>query len=357
MWRYTRPDLFDFSRLDKTSSALWEITPLDAGVSQSPYVKSADRLPEAIAKELMDERHCGFGTDAVPYLQLAAAGGSAFFSISRNSVCKEPLLIRPVGRESEAVAPLLVVVVEEGASVTVVEDLSEGENSFIFPRIEVFLRDNSSLRFLSLNRLPLSAAYLGRHRFHVGRDVTADIVHVMTGCRVGRLDLDCRMYGPGSSCRLSSVYLGDGRRHVDLHTVQDHFAPQCRSDLLSKGVLRESSRSVFYGYIRVAEDAQKTDAYQTNRNLVLSDSARADSVPNLEIKADDVKCSHGATVGQVSEDELFYLMTRGIRRPDAEQLLVAGFLDEVISRIDDESLQTLVHNAVMERIENGSARG
>ncbi len=148
------------------------------------------------------------------------------------------------------------------------------------------------------------------------------------------------------------LYFGDWDQHFDHNTSQDHVAPHANSDLLYKGALDGASKAVFRGVIRVHEGAQQTDAYQTNRNLLLSEDAVADSLPNLEIAADDVKCSHGATVGQLDEDSLFYLMSRGLPKEKAERLVVLGFLGEVMSRLPLGGVQQKVTRAIEAKLAN-----
>jgi Fe-S cluster assembly protein SufD len=142
------------------------------------------------------------------------------------------------------------------------------------------------------------------------------------------------------------VYFTDGSQHFDHRSLQDHIAPHCTSDLLYKGALRDSSRVVYSGLIRVAPGANGTDAYQTNRNVVLSDEAKADSIPNLEIENNDVRCSHAASVGPVDEDEIFYLQTRGISREEAERLIVTGFFQEVLDRVPLEEVRSGLESAI-----------
>ncbi|NMC64251.1 MAG: Fe-S cluster assembly protein SufD [SAR324 cluster bacterium] len=356
LWRHTKPELFDFGRVLSASP-----TPVELQVfnGDSAVVKGVELLnstdvssiPDSIVSELFFADKNSIDEDASNYLQLAVTLNTAFLRVRKNTDVKEILrLSYPI--EAEACqTPLVVVLLEEGASLTLFEDLSGGKEAFVFPRFEIILRDNTHFNLVSQNRLEEDSRYLARHRLHAGRDVNASIFHSMIGAGVARLDLECRMLGSGTALDIASVYIADGHRHVDIHTVQDHLFPHCRSDLLSKGILHQKGRSVYHGYIKVAEGAQRTDAYQTNRNLVFSKEARADSIPNLQIKANDVKCSHGATVGEVSEDELFYLMTRGLSKVEAENLLVQGFLDEAIMRIKDETLLSLIHEQVMQRIE------
>ncbi|MCB1185434.1 Fe-S cluster assembly protein SufD, partial [bacterium] len=182
-------------------------------------------------------------------------------------------------------------------------------------------------------RMGRGAFYQSQQRTLAGRDSTLDTLNVTLGASVSRVDLNARLQGPGANSDMLGLYFGDEDQHFDHNTRQDHEAPSARSDLLYKGALDDHSRAAFRGIIRVHKGAQQTDAYQTNRNLLLSEDARADSLPNLEIEADDVKCSHGSTVGQLDDEHLFYLMSRGLSREKAERLVVLGFLGEVMSRL------------------------
>ena len=167
---------------------------------------------------------------------------------------------------------------------------------------------------------------------------------------VTRADIQCRLTAPGSHVDMLGLYIAEGTQHLDHETLQDHIAPHASSNLLFKGALNDETRSVFRGLIRVHPGAQRTDAYQTNRNLILSEDAHADSLPNLEIEADDVRCSHGATIGQQDEAQTFYLMSRGLTRAQAEKLIVSGFFEEVLSRVDVEPLHRRLSGVVEEKL-------
>jgi Fe-S cluster assembly protein SufD len=172
------------------------------------------------------------------------------------------------------------------------------------------------------------------------------------GASVSRVDLNARLLGPGANSDMLGLYFGDADQHFDFNTSQDHIAPNTSSDLLYKGALDGASRSVFRGIIRVHPGAQQTDAYQTNRNLLLSGKARADSLPNLEIEADDVKCSHGATVGELDAEAKFYLMSRGLDRITAERLVVLGFLGEVLAKLPLGGVVEKVTKVIEEKLDN-----
>jgi Fe-S cluster assembly protein SufD len=225
-----------------------------------------------------------------------------------------------------------------------------GRQTVLSSAVEVIARDGAQVQYVALQRLGSGAVYLSTQRTLAQRDATLDTLNVSLGGSVSRVDLNARLLGPGANSDMLGLYFGTADQHFDYNTSQDHVAPNTSSDLLYKGALDDASRAVFRGIIRVHEGAQRTDAYQTNRNLLLSPRARADSLPNLEIEADDVKCSHGATVGQLDEDELFYLMSRGLPREKAERLAVLGFLGEVLSKLPLGGVVEKVTRAIEEKL-------
>jgi len=229
-----------------------------------------------------------------------------------------------------------LIIAEPGSQVSYVDEMISqdlGVHTLVSSGVEVIARDGAQVQYVSLQRLGKGAFYQSSQRTLAQRDSTLDSLNVSMGATTTRVDLNARLLGPGANSDMLGLYFGEAEQHFDHNTSQDHIAPNTSSDLLYKGALDQNSRSVFRGVIRVHRGAQKTDAYQTNRNLLLSDHARADSLPNLEIEADDVRCSHGATVGQLDAESRFYLMSRGLTREQAERLVVLGFLGEVLSRL------------------------
>ncbi len=243
---------------------------------------------------------------------------------------------RWVSQEGVALFSRTLIVAEAGSQVSFVDEILSKDmekQTFVSNAVEVFAQDGAQVQYVSLQSLGRGAFYQSSQRTLAQRDSTLDTLNVSMGASVSRVDLNARLLGPGANSDMLGLYFGDDNQHFDHNTSQDHLAPNTASDLLYKGALDDASHSVFRGIIRVHPVAQKTDAYQTNRNLLLSANARADSLPNLEIQADDVKCSHGATVGQLDEESRFYLMSRGLSREQAERLVVMGFLGEVLSRL------------------------
>lgn len=243
----------------------------------------------------------------------------------------------------EALFTHVLLVVDDGASLTHVHETASPTEStgqaLHAGVVELLLGQAAQLKFVELQSWGEHVWNFTHERARVGRDSSLDWIFSAAGSHVTKnfseLDLD----GEGATGRMSGFYFADGEQHLDHDTQQNHNAPHTTSDLLFKGALKDKSRSVWQGMIYVAPGAQKTDGYQANRNLVLSKAARADSIPGLEILADDVRCTHGATVGQLEEEHVFYLMARGLPRKDAERLVVDGFFDPIMQRIPFEGVR------------------
>ncbi len=247
----------------------------------------------------------------------------------------------------------VMVYVEDGAEVTFVHEVASPEEdgqSMNCAVVEGFIGKNAKLTFVELQSLGEQVYNFSHERIRVDRDGRIDWIYGALGTRLTKTFADLDLEGEGSSGRMSGFFFTDGNQHLDLDTQQNHYAPHTTSDLLFKGALRGDSRSVWQGMIYVAPGAQKTDGYQANRNLVLDKTSRADSIPGLEILADDVRCTHGATVGKIDEDHMFYLQTRGVSRKDAERLIVEGFFTPVMDRIPFEGVRERLMEAIREKL-------
>jgi Fe-S cluster assembly protein SufD len=216
--------------------------------------------------------------------------------------------------------------------------------------VEIHVGDGANLKFVELQSWGEHVWNFSHERAVVGRDGNLEWIFGAIGSHLTKNFSDLDLIGDGSVGRMSGFYFTDGTQHLDHDTQQNHLAPNTSSDLLFKGALIESSRSVWQGMIYVAPGAQKTDGYQANRNLVLSDSARADSIPGLEILADDVRCTHGATVGKIDPDEVFYLQSRGLPTDIAERIIVEGFFDPIMQRIPFERVRERFQQAILEKM-------
>ena len=243
-----------------------------------------------------------------------------------------------------------LVVTEESAQVTVVDDLVGGQQGLQSSVVELHLGDNSVVRYLNLQDYDHTLWNFMTGRAALQRNVDLRWIQVSWGSRLTKAFIDVDLLGEGSHAELLGIYFPTGRQHIDHQTLQNHRAPNCFSDLLFNGALRERAHSVYMGKIKVLPHAQKTDAYQRNGNLILDSTARADSIPGLEIEADDVRCTHGATAAQVEEEYVFYLMARGLTRMQAERMIVQGFFQAVLDRVPVESVVTKLERVIERKI-------
>jgi Fe-S cluster assembly protein SufD len=216
--------------------------------------------------------------------------------------------------------------------------------------VEIHVGAGANLRFVELQSWGEHVWNFSHERAKVERDGNLDWIFGAIGSHLTKNFSDLDLVGQGSSGRMSGFYFTDGVQHLDHDTQQNHLAAHTTSDLLFKGALKAHSRSVWQGMIYVAPGAQQTDGYQANRNLILSSNARADSIPGLEILADDVRCTHGATVGKIDPELVFYLRSRGISYSEAERLVVEGFFDPIMQRIPFEGVRTRFQDAILEKM-------
>lgn len=248
----------------------------------------------------------------------------------------------------------IMVYLEEDSSVTYVHEVaSETEDhgqSFQACNIEMYVGPGAKLNFVELQSWGRHVWNFTHERVHVDRDGKLDWIFGAIGGHLTKNFAELDLIAPGAVGKMSGFYFTDSNQHLDYDSQQNHLAPHTTSDLLFKGALVEESRSVWQGMIYVAPGADKTDGYQANRNLLLSKKARADSIPGLEILADDVRCTHGATVGKIDAEQIFYLMARGISRIDAERLIVEGFFDPIMQRIPFEGLKERFQRSISEKM-------
>lgn len=256
----------------------------------------------------------------------------------------------------QAIFPLTIIRVGAGSAVTLldeyvsVEPTGTTEPHLINSRIELILEPGADVRYVRLQRWGLHAREFLLQRTTLGRGASLVMVNLTLGSIVSKAHLVTRLIGEQASLRLYGFIFGHHRQHVDQHTLQDHHAPHTHSDLLLNAALQDGSRMVYTGLIRIAKPAQQTQAYQANHNLLLSSAAQAETIPMLEILADDVQCKHGASVGPIDEEQTFYLQSRGLPREVAERLIVMGFVEPVIQHIPFEPLQERLRREIQEEL-------
>jgi Fe-S cluster assembly protein SufD len=247
----------------------------------------------------------------------------------------------------------LLVVAEPESRFTLIEEYASATpelRAYTNAAVEIVVRQGAKVEYVSVQNLSRGTWHFGSHHARVERDAELDWVAGGFGSAKSKVWIQNDLAGQGATSRVTGAYFADGTQHLDYDTFQEHMAPSTTSDFAFKGALRDTARAVWRGMIRVEEGAQKTNAYQENRNLLLSKSAHADSIPGLEIMANDVRCTHGATLGQVDREQLFYLMTRGLTRAEAERLIVRGFFQDVLDRVDLEPVRDALAAALEARI-------
>ncbi len=280
-----------------------------------------------------------------------------FVRVPKGVVLEKPLYVRITNTvDGGSLFWRLLVVAEEGSRFTLIEEYVSARpdlGGYSNAVVELYVEQAAKLEYVSIQNLSQETWHFANHHARVERDAELDWVAGGFGAKKGKIRIQNDLNGPGATSRVTGAYFADGDQHMDYDTFQEHIAPSTESDFAFKGALRESARSVWRGMIRVEPEAQKTNAYQENRNLLLSSEAHADSIPGLEIMANDVRCTHGATLGKVNREELFYGMSRGLSRAEAERLIVRGFFQDVLDRIDLEPVREALGAALEARIPQG----
>jgi Fe-S cluster assembly protein SufD len=277
--------------------------------------------------------------------------------VPKGVVLEEPLYVRIVSSaDGGALFWRLLVIAEPESRFSVIEEYASaqpGLAAYTNAVVELFVEQAAKVDYVSVQNLSRETWHFASHRARVGRDSELDWVTAGLGTKRGKVRIENDLAGVGATSRVTGAYFADGEQHLDYDTFQEHIAPNTTSDFAFKGALRDDASVVWRGMIKVEKDAQRTNAYQENRNLLLSERAHADSIPGLEIEANDVRCTHGATVGQVDREQLFYLMARGLSRGEAERLIVRGFFTDLLDRIELEAVREALGDALEARIPRG----
>ena len=274
----------------------------------------------------------GERVDGVDALHDHLVAGVVTITVPRGVAVPNPIVvIHAIEADAAASAPHLVVRAGEDSDVTIYDHHQSGDvSALVLPQVELDIADAARVRYVNVQLHGRQVWQLGRQSSRVGRDATFSTTMVALGGDYARLAVESAMVGKGSTGTMRALYFGEGRQMHDFRTLQDHIAPHTTSDLVFKGALEDHARAVYTGLIHIGKQAAGVNAFQTNRNVKLSEHAWAESVPNLEIENNDVRCSHASAVGPVDEQQRFYLESRGVRPEVAEQLIVLGFLDEVL---------------------------
>lgn len=312
---------------------------------------AAARHPELVRKYLGGPAHV---KGARPFTALADAFWNVglFIHVPARTVVEKGVLVRYQHGAGGAVLPRLVVVLEEESQAAVAEHYASADGmpfTAIASR-EMYVARGANLKIVSLQEWGDETCHIGEDWARIERDAKIDWVTLLLGGKVGKMMVGCDCREPNSSAWLSGLFFADREQHMDQRTLQLHSAPHTYSNLLYKGAVKDRGHSVYQGIIDASPGAIKVDAYQMNNNLVLNDGARADSLPGLEIDADDLKCSHGATMGNLDPAQTFYLQSRGIPEGEARRMLVEAFFEEVVARVPYAFMQERVRGHVKRKM-------
>ena len=346
-WRFTDLAGFDPESFSAEGDARVPERALDIGVAGLATVTEAgieiERAPDGVTFAPLPEEHEKL-YGLVGWDEKFAAHNAAMWKhgllvhVPAGVQLEEPLYVRIANAvEGGSLFWRLLVIAGAGSRFSLIEDYQSadpGLSAYSNAVVELYVEQDAKLEYVSLQNLSRETWHFASHHARVERDAELDWVAGGFGSKKGKIRIQNDLAGPGATSRVTGAYFADGTQHLDYDTFQEHMAPNTESDFAFKGALRDESSAVWRGMIRVEPEAQKTNAYQENRNLMLSPKAHADSIPGLEILANDVRCTHGATLGRVDREQLFYLMARGLSRQEAERLIVRGFFQDVLDRIE-----------------------
>jgi Fe-S cluster assembly protein SufD len=290
-------------------------------------------------------------------LHAAFRTGGTFVSVPPGAVIQAPLQsLTYLDADGAAVFPHTVLVVGDDAEVTFIDRYASRPLGRAFSNAvaEIHLGKGAHVRYVSIQDWGSGVTHLGIQRARVGRDAELRTLAIGFGADLARAEAETVLAEPGGFSEMLGIFFADHDQHFDHRTLQDHVAANCTSNLLYKGALRDHSRAVYSGWVHVRPEAQKTNAMQTSRNVVLSEHAKADAIPNLEIEANDVRCGHAASVGPVDDEAVFYLQSRGIPREEAERLILTGFFQEVLDRVTIEEVREGAEAAIARELSGGA---
>jgi Fe-S cluster assembly protein SufD len=368
-WRFT--DLRGFDPEAFTADGGSVVRPesmLDIDVAGLAFVAEGgveiDRAPDGVTFAPLSEDHERLH-ELVGWDEKFAAHNAAMWKhgllvhVPKGVVLDRPLYVRIANSvEGGSLFWRLVVIAEQESRFSLIEEYTSAEpglSGYSNAVTELFVGQAAKLEYVSIQNLSRETWHFASHHASVGRDAELDWVAGGFGSKKGKTWIQNDLVGEGSHSRVTGAYFADGEQHIDYDTFQKHVAPHGQSDFAFKGALRDKATAVWRGMIRVEKDAQRTDAYQESRALMLSPDAHAVPIPGLEILANDVRCTHGATVGRVDRDELFYAMARGLSRAEAERLIIRGFFQDILDRIELEPVREAVASALETRIPQAAA--
>jgi Fe-S cluster assembly protein SufD len=355
-WRRTDVSGFnvaDYSELEHRDGLKLDVqSALPAGVILKPLREAAKEDPELVEPRLFSLVRSD--RDRFSALHAAFFTGGTFLYVPDGVVIERPILGRHLSHEGgNFVLPHTLIVAGRGARFHYLDEYIGDDAEAAGYRsgsAEIFLGEGAEVGYVAVQKWGRNAWHFADQCAQLQKDSTLRLFDVTLGGRFSKTRVEASLVGPGADAELKAIYLASGEQFFDFHTLQDHQVGNTRSDLLFKGALQDVARTVYAGLIKIEKGAARSDAYQANRNLVLSDHAKATSIPMLEIDNNDVRCTHGATVGPIDPQHMFYLRSRGIPEPTARRMLVQGFFGDILDRIPFEHARTLIEGELESRL-------
>lgn len=362
LWRYSDPSWFDLDRkvvLEEKYEPMFVLSneALSKGVQLLELNNALNGKSEIIKENL--GKLTKIDSNKIVELNSALWNNGIFLYVPQGLVVEEPI-ISSINREKARAnnsyeALRILVILEENSSVSLIDEISscDTDNYLTNVVVEIYLAKNAKLNYLNLQTHYAKTTHHLFLRAMLGEQAELNNLIVALGGKISKADLGTTLNGSCSKVTTYGIVLGDGIQRFDHHTTIEHISPYTKSALDFRVVLKDKACSAYTGNLKIRHEAHKSDAYQENRNLLLSDEAKAESIPELEILTNDVtRCSHGVTVGQVDKDQIYYLMSRGLNQKEAEKMIIEGFIEPTISRIPDENMKLKIQEKIKNKLEN-----
>lgn len=354
-WRRTDASRIDLSNLSPLAhgfgAGLDGDGSMPRGVILQPLAVAAAEHADLVEPRLFSLTRSD--RDRFSALHAAFFTGGTFLYVPDGVVIDQPIVTQHFSRPDSTVLPHTLIVAGKGARFNYLDEYiaeDDAEAGYRSGSTEIFLGEGATVGYVGVQKWGRNVWHFSDQRADLSKDATLRLFNVTLGGKFSKTRVEASLNGEGSDAELKAIYFASGEQFFDFHTLQDHQVGNTRSDLLFKGALSGVARTVYAGLIRIEKHAARSDAYQANRNLVLSDKAKATSIPMLEIDNNDVRCTHGATVGPVDPEHLFYLRSRGITEATAKRMLIQGFFGDVLDRIPFEHARKLVEAELEARI-------
>jgi Fe-S cluster assembly protein SufD len=346
-FRFGGGSLHDFGLAESLSSA---------GVEVSILGENANSFATEVEERLLDT--VGKAENRIETWRFSGHTHGVMIRVPRGVHVAEPILVDLFEFGELAMSnPLVIIAIEEGATATVVRTLESSNNTLLCnPSDIVTVGNNAKLEMVVCDDLGAGTSLFEYASVSLGRDASISYTSCHVGGKLTKSRVSVSLDEPGSEAQINGVYFATDEQHMDIKTVHEHIAPNTQSRSHFKGAVRDSGRTIFQGLIDVGTEAEKTDAYLTNNNLILNDGARADSIPSLKIRTNDVKCSHGSTTGRIDDEQVFYLMNRGFSREDASRAILEGFFEDALKALNTD-IRELMMRQITARLEIGSDQG